>query len=112
MYGPVAQLDALEATALVALGISWLFFAVIFFVGRRGAASKEKTTARSNRSRFGLVLQMAGYAIVFGVARPYFTPIVPMPKWAEATVLLVATAIGAASIWFCFAAARTLGKQW
>lgn len=112
MRGQYVQFDVMEATAQVALAISWIFFAVIFFVGRRGAASKGKTTARSNRSRFGLVLQMIGYAVVFSIARPYFTPIVSMPKWAEGIVLLIATGIGAASIWFCFTAARTLGKQW
>jgi protein-S-isoprenylcysteine O-methyltransferase Ste14 len=106
------QWDALEATALFGLTFLWLLFALIFFLGRRGAAPKAGTTARSNKSRIGIVLQMLGYAIVYSIERPYFTPIVPMSKTVEAVVLVITTAIGIASIWFCYSAMRTLGKQW
>jgi protein-S-isoprenylcysteine O-methyltransferase Ste14 len=55
---------------------------------------------------------MVAYAIVYTFERPYFTPIFPMSKAAEAIVLLVAGAIGIASILFCYTAMRILGKQW
>jgi protein-S-isoprenylcysteine O-methyltransferase Ste14 len=104
--------DLLEEVALFGLTFLWILFGVIFFIGRSGAAPKAKTTVRSNRSRFGIVIQLLSYAIVYSIERPYFTPIVPMPKIAEAILLLIATAIGVASIAFCYAAARALGKQW
>lgn len=106
------QRDAMEAAALFGLTLLWLLFAAIFFLGRRGAAPKTKTTTRSNTSRVGFVLQMVGYALVYTVERPYFTTIVPMSKTMEAIVLLIASAVGVASIWFCYSAMRTLGKQW
>jgi protein-S-isoprenylcysteine O-methyltransferase Ste14 len=104
--------DAIEEMALFGLTFLWLLFALIFFVGRHAAAPKTKTTARSGTSRIGITLQMIAYAIVYAFERPYFTPIIPMSKRAESVVLLLATAIGVASIWLCYTAARTLGKQW
>jgi protein-S-isoprenylcysteine O-methyltransferase Ste14 len=105
-------LDWMEASALVGLTFLWLLFAVIFFLGRKGAAPNTKTRVRSRRSWFGFAMQMIAYAIVYSIERPYFTPIVPMPRAVEAVVLLIATGIGVASIAFCFSAMRTLGKQW
>jgi protein-S-isoprenylcysteine O-methyltransferase Ste14 len=104
--------DLIEEIALFGLTFLWILFGAIFFVGRRGAAPKSETTSRSNRSRFGIVIQLLSYAILYSIERPYFTPIVPMPKIVEAVLLLVATAIGIASIAFCYSAARELGKQW
>ncbi|HTZ72845.1 MAG TPA: isoprenylcysteine carboxylmethyltransferase family protein [Candidatus Aquilonibacter sp.] len=104
--------DGIEEAALFGLTLLWILFALIFFFGRDRAAPKTQTTARSDRSRIGIVLQLLGYAIVYSVERPYFTPIVPMSKAAEAAVLVAASAIGMSSILFCFLAARTLGKQW
>ncbi len=104
--------DAIEEAALFGLTFLWILFGSIFFFGRGRAAPKTETTARSNVSRIGIVLQLLAYAIVYGIERPYFTPIMPMSKAAEAAVLTAASAIGIASIVLCFLAARTLGKQW
>ena len=104
--------DLMEEAALFGLTLLWLLFAMIFFLGRRGASPKTKTTARSNTSRIGITLQMVAYAMVYMFERAYFTPILAMSKGAEAAVLIVASAIGIASIWFCYMAMRTLGKQW
>lgn len=104
--------DAIEEAALFGLTFLWFLFALIFFLGRHRAAPKTKTTVSDNRSRVGIVLQMLAYCIVYTAERPYFTPIVPMPKRTEAVVLAIASALGIASILFCFAAMRTLGKQW
>ncbi len=104
--------DLIEEVALVGLAVLWFLFFMIFFLGRRGAAPKTKTTARSNASRAGIAVQFVAYAIVYMFERSYFTPIFPMPKTAEGIVAGVATAIGIASTLFCYAAMRTLGKQW
>jgi len=104
--------DTIEELALFALTLLWFLFALIFFLGRRGAAPKTKTTTRSNTSRIGITMQMVAYAIVYAFERPYFTPIVPMSRRVESFVLVLATAVGVASIWLCYTAARALGKQW
>ena len=104
--------DTIEEAALFGLTFLWLLFALIFFLGRHGAAPKAKTTARSNTSRIGITMQMIAYAIVYAFERPYFTPIVPMPKRIESLILLLVSAIGVASIFLCYTAMRVLGKQW
>ncbi len=104
--------DAVEEAAVFGLTFLWLLFALIFFLGRHGAAPKTKTTARSNTSRIGITMQMVAYAIVYAFERPYFTPIVPMSRRIEALVLILASAVGVASILLCYSAMRVLGKQW
>ena len=112
MAGRFVQFDALEIGALSLIIVIWPLFAVIFFLGRRGAAPKAKTVRRNTASRTGFVLQMIAYGIVFTVERPYFTPILPMSKMFEAIVLGIASAVGMLSILLCYWAMRTLGKQW
>jgi protein-S-isoprenylcysteine O-methyltransferase Ste14 len=104
--------DAMEEAALLALPVLWLSVALIAVLGRRGAASPSATTARNSKSWVGFAMQMLAYALVFGLGRPYFTPITPMSKPVEAGVLGAATAIGIASVAFCYVAMRALGKQW
>lgn len=104
--------DTIEELALFGLTLLWLLFALIFFLGRHGAAPKTKTNARSNLSRIGITMQMMAYAIVYTFDRPYFMPIVPMSKRLETAVLLLATVTGVASILLCYMAVRFLGKQW
>ena len=112
MAGRYVQFDGIEIAALSLIAIVWPLFAAIFFLGRRGAAPKAKTVRRNTASRTGFILQMIAYAIVFTIERPYFTPILPMPKMLEAVVLGIASAIGMLSILLCYWAMRTLGKQW
>lgn len=88
----------------------WLGFGVILVVGKRGAAKGAKT--RDVKSTLGMLLQGAGYAICFGFFRPYFSPLFPMPKTSEEILALFTAALALSSTWFCFGAARTLGKQW
>lgn len=103
---------AIEEASLFLLTFLWLAFALIFFLGRHGAAPKLKTTARGNFSRIGFILQILAYALVYAVERPYFTPFVPMSRPVEGIVAGIASAIGIASILFCYASMRALGKQW
>jgi protein-S-isoprenylcysteine O-methyltransferase Ste14 len=102
--------DRLAEAALVCLGITWVLFGAIFLAGRKGAAAN--TARRDITSGVGFLLQMVAYTIVFAIARPRFSPIVPMPKTAEALLTALTIATGFASIWLCYAAVRTLGKQW
>ena len=102
--------DGLAEVAVACLAITWVLFGTIFLVGRKGAAAT--TTRRDLTSQVGFGIQMVAYTIVFAVSRPLFSPFVPMPKTAEALLTALTIAIGFASIWFCYAAVRTLGKQW
>jgi len=102
--------DVFAEAAAVCLAITWALFCVIFLVGRKGGAAN--TARQDTTSRAGLIIQLIAYSIVFSIHRTYFSPLARMPKWAEALVTALTIAIGFGSIWFCYAAVRTLGKQW
>lgn len=94
----------------VVVVVCWILFAVIFFVGKKGASRSDAKRATS--SLLGLVLQCVAYAAVWVFPRPRFTALVAMPEVAEAAVAIATMAIGLSSIWFCLAAVRALGRQW
>jgi protein-S-isoprenylcysteine O-methyltransferase Ste14 len=102
--------DGLNEVAVACLVLTWVLFGTIFLVGRKGAAAN--TARRDSTSQLGFGIQMVAYTIVFAISRPLFSPFVPMPTMAEGLLTALAIAIGFASIWFCYAAVRTLGKQW
>jgi protein-S-isoprenylcysteine O-methyltransferase Ste14 len=88
----------------------WIAFAAVFQFRKRPA--EEAETKRDSASYWGIAVEFAGLAFVWSVSRPYFSPLVQMPKSAEAAVSAIAVIIAFASVWLCGAAAKTLGKQW
>jgi protein-S-isoprenylcysteine O-methyltransferase Ste14 len=96
------------AAFVVAAG--WIGFGVILIVGKLGAAKGD--AQRDPISTLGFILQLVAYAICFAFYRPYFSPLVPMPVSAEEIVALLAIVLTVASTWFCWAAARALGRHW
>lgn len=98
-----------EAASIIVLAC-WLGFGVILVIGKKaGAASVAK---RDLKSHLGFALQCLAYSLLCIFHRPYFSPLVPISKPAEVIISAVVIAIAIASDWFCFAAARALGKQW
>jgi protein-S-isoprenylcysteine O-methyltransferase Ste14 len=95
----------------IAMIVCWL----VFFIGFRWFQFRRPTTAEKRRDRIsiiGIVLQGAGYATVWIIERPLFSPILEMPTWAEVVLAIVTVTIAAGSIWLVFSAVRTLGGQW
>lgn len=106
----IARSDAIAEVVYLIVVVCWLGFGAIVVIGKRGAA--RGATRRDIRSTIGMLLQAAGYAICFGFFRTYFSPFLPMTKLAEETLAAVTALLALGSTWFCYAAARTLGKQW
>jgi protein-S-isoprenylcysteine O-methyltransferase Ste14 len=96
------------AAAVMAAG--WAGFGGILWLGKRGAAGGS--AARDKRSTLGFLLQCAAYAICFVFYRPYFSPIAPLGVFGEEGLAAISIALTLWSVWFCYAAARALGKQW
>jgi protein-S-isoprenylcysteine O-methyltransferase Ste14 len=96
--------------ALVMVGVCWLAFGAILVVGNRQASGSERK--RDVKSHAGFALQGVAYALCYAFPRPYFSPFLPVPKTGEIILTGLTIAIALASVWFCYAAARTLGKQW
>jgi protein-S-isoprenylcysteine O-methyltransferase Ste14 len=102
--------DMTAEVVLAAVMACWLGFAWILVVGKRQSAKVEME--RNAISHAGFFVQGIGYGILFAAARPFFSPFVTMSKIAELIVGVVTIGVGVASVWFCLAAAQTLGKQW
>ncbi|MGA3292886.1 MAG: isoprenylcysteine carboxylmethyltransferase family protein [Candidatus Acidiferrales bacterium] len=102
--------DPLAELAYFVVLAGWLGFVIILILGKRGSASG--IAKRDVKSTLGMLLQGSGYAICFGFFRRYFSPFLPMSKPAEELLTGMTVALVIASVWLCWAAARTLGKQW
>jgi protein-S-isoprenylcysteine O-methyltransferase Ste14 len=102
--------DSIAAIVFFIVMACWLGFAAIAMIGKRGAAPGAHR--RDLKSTVGLLLQGAGYAICFVAFRTYFSPLFAMSRVSEEVLGAITALLAVASSWFCFAAARALGRQW
>jgi protein-S-isoprenylcysteine O-methyltransferase Ste14 len=103
-------------TELVSLSVvasvmfCWLFFAGAFlFRKKHPQPVKQK---RDNASLVGILFVGVGYAIVWSVHRPMFSPILELNTSIEIIVASLTVALSIGSVWIVLSAVRTLGKQW
>jgi protein-S-isoprenylcysteine O-methyltransferase Ste14 len=89
---------------------SWITFAGVFLARKKPPAQQE--TMRDKRATIGIVLQAFGYALVWAIQRPMFSPIVSMPVALEIILAVITVGIAAISLWLVMSAVRTLGQQW
>ena len=90
--------------------LSWVAFVVVFLTQKRSTSTPDKK--RDSSSFTGIALQGAAYAIVWIVRRRWFTPIFSSSEALSIGLSMLGMILGIASVWFCGAAVRTLGKQW
>ncbi|MGC2421990.1 MAG: isoprenylcysteine carboxylmethyltransferase family protein [Candidatus Acidiferrales bacterium] len=102
--------DAPTGIAFFVVGACWVGFGAILVVGKRGASKTQ--TRQDAKSHLGFFLQGVAYAICLAFPRGEFVPFAPASKMAEEILSAAAAAMAIASVWFCYAAARALGKQW
>ena len=98
------------AIAAFVMAAGWIGFGAILVLGKRGAA--KGAARRDAKSSIGFALQCAAYALCLIFYRPYFSPLIAAPPWADAMLAAISVVLTVASVWFCFAAARALGRQW
>jgi protein-S-isoprenylcysteine O-methyltransferase Ste14 len=102
--------DRLQVAETYIVAGAWLLFALIFLLRRRPARPAEIT--RDRRSVVGLVVQLAGYAMVrLGLRAPGAT-FLPFGPMVELICAVSAAGVLVASVYLTYAAMRTLGKQW
>jgi protein-S-isoprenylcysteine O-methyltransferase Ste14 len=104
------QSKAVAGTVYFTVMACWFVFAAIVVVGKRGAAPGAQH--RDRKSLVGMLLQGAAYAICFGAFRASFSPIFLLSKTGEAILGGFVVTLALVSTWFCYTAARALGKQW
>ena len=96
--------------AFVVMVLSWIAFVIVFATQKKAPSSPDKK--RDSVSILGIALQGASYAVVWIIRRPWFTPMFPPNRSLEIALSVTAMVLAVASVWFCGAAVRTLGKQW
>ena len=89
---------------------SWIMFVGVFLARQKPPEQKE--TRRDKRATLGIVLQAVGYALVWAIQRPMFSPIVSMSLASEILLAIITVAIAALSVWLVMMAVSALGKQW
>ena len=104
------QLNFWPTLAFVVMALSWLAFVITFFFHKQLPSPPDKK--RDPSSILGIVFQGLGFAIVWTIRRTWFTPMFGSNKFLEIALAIVTMALAVASVWFCSAAIRTLGKQW
>jgi protein-S-isoprenylcysteine O-methyltransferase Ste14 len=96
--------------AFVVMFLSWVGFVIVFATQKKAPSSPDKK--RDPVSIFGIALQGLSYAIVWIIRRPLFTSMFPPNETLEIALSVLSMVLAVASVWFCGAAVRMLGKQW
>jgi protein-S-isoprenylcysteine O-methyltransferase Ste14 len=99
-----------STAAFVVMVLSWFAFVIVFATQKKAPSSPDKK--RDPVSILGIALQGAAYAAVWIIRRPWFTPMFPPHRSLEIALSVLTMVLAVASVWFCGAAVRTLGKQW
>ena len=97
------------ALAFVVIMLSWFAFVITFLLRKKPPSPPDQK--RDPSSIIGIVLQGAGYGMVWTIRRAWFTPMFP-DKSLEIVLALVTMCLAVWSVWFCSAAIRTLGQHW
>ena len=103
------HLELWPTLAFVVMVLSWFAFVVSFLFHKKPPSPPDRK--RDSSSIIGIVLQGAGYGIVWTIRRSWFTPMFPN-KSLEIVLAVLTMFLAVWSVWFCCAAIRTLGKQW
>jgi len=90
----------------------WCVFALVFALRKR--TPRSQVSKRDRTAIFGMVLEGAGYVVVWSQSLPrkLFAPVAPGSQTAEWGLAVLAVSIAVASVWIVNAAVRRLGKQW
>lgn len=90
--------------------ISWIVFAFGFFFLKRRV--KQKKQRRDTLAMIGMLLEGAGFALVFSVRREMLSDIIILSVSIEIVLTILAGCLAIASVWLALSAVKTLGKQW
>lgn len=104
------SLNFLPTMVFAIVMLSWFAFVVVFLARKQPRSPPD--SKRDRISILGIALQGVSYAIVWGVHRPFFTPVAKMGKQLELIVAILTMIVAIGSVWFVSTAIRTLGQQW
>lgn len=100
----------INTAAFYAVMASWVVFLFAFILQKRPPKPEEQK--RDTKANPGILLEAAGFAIVWFVRRPMDTSLLPGSSLVGLFTALLAVVIAGGSVWFTITAIRILGKQW
>jgi len=92
------------------LMLCWLAFALAFFLRKR--PRRQQRRKREPLSLLAMAFSGVGFAIVWGVRRPPFSPMFPSLGWSDALLAAVTMVIAGGSVCLVMWGVRTLGEHW
>jgi protein-S-isoprenylcysteine O-methyltransferase Ste14 len=104
-----APADVIGHTTLFLILGAWIAFALIFLLRKKPLKLEEMKQA--SVARWGILLQAAGFGLVWCFRRPQWWP-VPSNMGGEILLSTAAVVLAWVSNWWCLRAVQTLGKQW
>jgi protein-S-isoprenylcysteine O-methyltransferase Ste14 len=107
MSNTTSTLSIVVASVVMAC---WWIFAFLFLLRKKPPKAKQQK--RNRASLFGVALVGAGYAIVWSIRRPIFTPMYVLGPLMDWVIAIVAILLSTGSVWFILSAVRELGRQW
>jgi len=102
--------DILAITVLTVVGLGWAVFTAAFLFRKKGPGTEEQK--RDRASIGGIIMQMAGYALVFSIRRPFGSPIAGDSTVINVVAAVIAVLLVVSSVWMVTRAVQVLGKQW
>jgi len=103
------QADVIGHTTLILILGSWFAFALIFLLRKKPPKFEE--VKQASVARWGILLQAAGFGLVWSFRRPQWWPF-PSNVGGEIILSTVAVVLAWVSNWWCLRSVQTLGKQW
>lgn len=104
------HLELYHISVFACVILSWFILLAGFVLRTR--PPKAARSRHDNNFLPGLILQGAGFTLVWGIRRQLFTHLVELPAAAEIALALTAVILSISSVIFALLAVRTLGKQW
>lgn len=105
-------LTPLPTAVFIIVMLCWFTFAAIFIFRRKPQTSDAVERKREPASLAGIIIQGFGYALVWAIHRPYFTPFLRLGGLLDIILAILTIALAVLSVWLVTAAVRTLGRQW
>jgi protein-S-isoprenylcysteine O-methyltransferase Ste14 len=101
--------DAIGLAALTLVSVAWAIFGFSFLFRKKNPRVLE--TGRSSVSKWGIVVQAVGFAMIWSFPRPQWWPFNSSTA-GESALATLAVVLACASCLLCLLAVRRLGKHW
>src|SRR5215831_8584943 len=102
--------EIITVAMLVFVGLGWAVFTSAFAFRNKGPRTEDEK--RDRGSIAGIVMQMAGYALVFSIRRRFASPIGGDSIGLNIAAAVITFFVVVSSVWMVTRAVQVLGKHW